>query len=586
MPSKSIHATLTRHFLRRFLENDLIAPDADRSQLLALVGAALFSVTLLIALFMSFAYIGVPRTPSQLAIAALNDRFFYISLSMVVTALIAVAQWDSLVVDVRDASILEPLPVRPTTIRRAKLAAVAILGVGAALIVNVMPTLIFPWLLVYHTRLAVLDMLALIGTHALVTMSAAAFAFVAIVAVRELLAVLFTPRWLVTISPLVQGMLIVALGSALLLIPPSSDRMLQRVSRDTYAMTPSTWFLGVYERIAVDIVRHAPPSPALRPRQLRFEGIAAAAYDRRKPQFEALASRAAAASGLVLLVGVLAHAWNARRFPSAGVVRSRRRLRWGLGARIAERMLVRSQTTRAGFFFTLATVWRSSLHRLTLACAAAASVATAVVTLSGLDLDDVARVENVSTGIFAIQPMFYGALLVAFRHGIRVPAELRANWGFQLAWRNRDREFLAGVRRAALVGIVTPALLIVLPLFSFFFGLPLAVAHAALGFAGAVVLLEVLLFSYEKVPFTCTYVPSENLKTFGIPYVMAFLIGASIFAGMERAALQDPMAWLRLVAILTTITVGFRLASRRRTNRMPVEFDEAPATTQRLGLHT
>ena len=92
-------------------------------------------------LFMSFAYVSGGWTPSGLAIAALNDRHFYIALSMTVSALLAVAQWDSLVVDVRDAAILEPLPVRPTVIRRAKLAAVAILGLAAALLVNVMPTL-------------------------------------------------------------------------------------------------------------------------------------------------------------------------------------------------------------------------------------------------------------------------------------------------------------------------------------------------------------------------------------------------------------------------------------------------------------
>jgi hypothetical protein len=407
-----------------------------------------------------------------------------------------------------------------------------------------------------------------------------------IIALRELLAVLFAPRLLATISPLVQGLLIVVLGSALLLIPPSSDNILQRASRSTYASTPSTWFLGLYEVMAGDIVRRAPPSPGLRPRQLRAESPAAAAYDRRRPQFEALASRAATGAGLVLLVGVAAHAWNARRFPSAPMVRSRRRLRWSVGGRAARLLIVRGQTARAGFFFTLAAVWRSSVHRLTLACAAAASVATAVVTLSGLRLEEVARVDDVPRGIFAIQPMFYGALLVAFRHGIRVPAELRANWAFQLAWRNRDREFLAGVRRAAIVGIVIPALLIVLPLFAFFLGIPLAVAHALLGFAGALALLEVLLVSYEKVPFTCTYVPSENLKAFGIPYLIAFLAGAAVFAGMERTALQDPTAWLKLVGLSIAITVGFRLASLRRGSRPPVEFDEAPATTQRLGLHT
>ena len=71
-----------------------------------------------------------------------------------------------------------------------------------------------------------------------------------------------------------------------------------------------------------------------------------------------------------------------------------------------------------------------------------------MVTLSGLELEDVSSVSALPTGVFAIQPMFYGALLVAFRHGIRVPAELRANWAVQLAWRDRAREFLTGVRRA------------------------------------------------------------------------------------------------------------------------------------------
>jgi hypothetical protein len=231
-------------------------------------------------------------------------------------------------------------------------------------------------------------------------------------------------------------------------------------------------------------------------------------------------------------------------------------------------------------------VWRSSLHRLTIACAGAAGVAVAVVTLSGVDVQDTMTAADISTAVFAIQPMFYGVLLVAFRHAVRVPAELRANWGFRLSWRDREREFMAGVRLAALTGIVLPALAIVLPLFWFLLGLPLAIAHATLGLAGAMVVLEALFLSYDKVPFTCTYLPSENLKTFGIPYVVIFLIGASTFAGMERAALQDPAAAVRAIVLLTVIYVGLRVASLRQTKRPPIDFDEAPVTTQRLGLHT
>ena len=585
MPARSIHATLTRHFLRRFLENDLISPEADRSQLLAIIGAALFSVMLLVTVFMSFQYVMAVRTPSQLALAALNDKYFYLSLSMIVSALLAVVQWDSLVVDIRDAAILEPLPVRPTAIRAAKVAAVATLGAGAAVIVNVMPTLVFPWLLVYHTRVPSSAMLVLIAAHAAVTFAAAGFAYAAIVALRETLAALFPARWLLVLSPTVQGTLIVVLGSALLLTPAASTRIAQRGFSTAHMTLPPMWFLGVYEAAAGGIVRHAPQPPRLRARALAAESQAAAAYDRRTPQFAVLARRAAIGSGVVLLLGVTSYAWNARRFPSIPTVRGRRK-RWTAGEQLVRLLVARGQTVRAGFFFTLAATWRSGLHRLTLACAGSASVSAAVVILSGVDLGTAASTTTVPGAVFAIQPLFYGALIVAFRHAIRVPAELRANWAVELAWRNREGEFLLGVRRAALAGIVVPALLLVLPLYAYLLGIPTAIAHAVLGLAGATLLLEILLLSYEKVPFTCTYVPSDNLTAFGIPYTVAFLIGASVFAAMERAALQDPIAWFRLLGLLAVSVAALRVASTRRAAGPPVDFNEAPVTTQRLGLHT
>ncbi len=586
MPARTIHATLTRHFLRRFLENDLISPEADRSQLLAVVGAALFSTTLMAALFMSFPYLANGWTPSGLAIAALNDRHFYIALSMTVSALLAVAQWDSLVVDVRDGAILEPLPVKPTTIRRAKLAAVAILGLAGALVVNLMPSIIFPWLVVYTTRVSVFSMLELIATHAAVTIAAAAWAYVAVIALRETVAALLPPRWLGFVSPVLQGALIVVLGSALLLLPPSSDQIAKHGFAGWRALSPPLWFLGLHEVMAGDVLRQAPPSRRLTPRQTRGNEAAGRLYDRRRSEFAALARRAGGVSLLTVLVAALAYGWNARRFPAGAPVRSGRRHRWHTFHELARLAIVRGQTARAGFFFTLAAIWRSNLHRLTIACAGAASVAAAVVTLTGLDLQGVADVRDLPTGVLAIQPMFYGALLVAFRHGIRVPAELRANWAFQLAWRDRTREVIAGVRRAALVGIVVPALLVVLPLFAFFLGPWLAVAHAALGLAGAFVLLEILMCSYAKVPFTCTYMPDENLKALAIPYVVIFLMGASAFARMEHAALRSPGAALRLLLLLTVIVTVLRVAARRRTASGPIEFDEAPMTTQQLGLHT
>ena len=140
-------------------------------------------------------------------------------------------------------------------------------------------------------------------------------------------------------------------------------------------------------------------------------------------------------------------------------------------------------------------MWRSNTHRLTLACAAAAGFAMAVLALSNANALQGA---GPSTRLLSMQPLLYGALLVGFRHVIRVPAELRANWGFQLAWRGRERAFLAGVKCAAVVALVLPALAVLLPLFVFVLGPQLALMHAALGLAGAIVLLEALMLTLRQ----------------------------------------------------------------------------------------
>src|SRR5687768_16275256 len=101
------------------------------------------SLTLFASVAMSMTYV-VAITPGQAAVLSLNDKFFYLALAMIVTALVAASQWDALAIDARDAAILEPLPIRVATIRRAKLSAVAILGAAVAIAVNAAPSIVFP----------------------------------------------------------------------------------------------------------------------------------------------------------------------------------------------------------------------------------------------------------------------------------------------------------------------------------------------------------------------------------------------------------------------------------------------------------
>lgn len=571
---------LTKLFLRQFLENDLISPDADRTQLLAVVGAMVVSLTLFVSVFMSSNYVMMVLTPGQAAVMALTDKFFYLALAMVVTALVAASQWDALAIEPRDAAILEPLPIDPGTIRRAKVSAVAILGGAVAVAVSFFPSIVFPWLLVYNFNdLAIATLGRLMVTHAVVSVAAAAFGYLAVVAVRETLAAVLGLRWFARISPWAQGALIVMLGSALLLLPPAASRTAQRGFDGWRAMSPPMWFLGVYESAVGGAIADLPRGD-MSPRQSARDADNSALYESRRGQFPALGRTAITGLTLTFLLAATAYWWNARRLPSlAPAPPPPFRRGWRLGRRVANAVLVRDATARAGFYFTLAAMWRSNTHRLTLACAAAAGFAMAVVALSNVDVQP----GSPPARLLAMQPLLYGALLVGFRHVIRVPAELRANWGFQLAWRNRDRAFVAGVKRAAVVALVIPALAIVLPLFVYVLGAPLALTHAALGLAGSIVLLEALMVTYDKVPFTCTYLPTENMKALGPIYVLAFIIGASFFARMQHNALLGA-GLLNAAATLVAAFVILRVMSRRRVRLPYIEFDEAPATYRRLGL--
>jgi hypothetical protein len=247
-PNHRAYLLLTRLFLRQFLENDLSSPDGDRSQMLAVLGASAVSLTLFISMFMSAGYAMSIMMPGQAAVLTLSDKFFYISLAMLATGMVAASQWDALSLDQRDIAILQPLPVRPAMLRLAKLSAVAALGGGVALGVNVFPTFIFPWMLGFAVpQMAAGQLLWLMIVHLTITVTAAVFGFLVVIALRESFSALLGATLFGRVSPWLQTSVIVLLGIALLLIPIATTRVGQRGFEGWRLMLPSTAFVGAYE---------------------------------------------------------------------------------------------------------------------------------------------------------------------------------------------------------------------------------------------------------------------------------------------------------------------------------------------------
>jgi hypothetical protein len=570
---------LTKLFLRQFLENDLVSPDSDRAQLLAVVGAGVVSLTLFLSMFLSAPYSMSRLTPGQAAILTLNDKFFYVSLAMLITAMVAAAQWDALSLDHRDSAILDPLPVRPSIVRAAKLTAIAMLGAVVALAVNAFPSFVFPWMLSFSLRqMSASDVFRLMGVHAMVTVTAAVFGYLAVMTVRETLSAVLGPKLFSRWSPTFQAAMIVGLGSLILLMPPASTRIAQRGFSGWMAQSPPMAFVALYELASREFIVDLPRG-RMPPRMARRDPEPTALYQQRRPLFAPLAQRVRllflGALGLLVVSTVI----SGLRAPVGGALlieSGRRRSR--IFERMASVVIARDPAARAGFHFALSTMFRSKTHRLTLACAAAVGVALTFVILSRLDLQN----GGVGMGLLLIQPVLYGCLLVGFRHLVRVPAELRASWGFQLAWRGRRRAFTAGVCRAAMLFIALPAVFVTSLPVAVVAGGATAAAHALLGMAGAAILLEALMLGFDKAPFTCSYVPSENAKGVMPLYVIAFSIGASLFARVELAILAGPN-WIGWTLMLGIVFAALRIAAVRRQEK-PVEFNELPESAQTLGL--
>ncbi len=178
------------------------------------------------------------------------------------------------------------------------------------------------------------------------------------------------------------------------------------------------------------------------------------------------------------------------------------------------------------------------------------------------------------------------AVVIGFRHAMGLPADLRANWVFHVAWLGDARHYVAGVKRFAVAGVIVPATLLLAPIYAVPLGLRGAGAHALLGTLLGAVLLQVATLGAERLPLACAYTPSGTLKTRGPVYLFAGIAAVYWIGWLERAALASPRGIGTFVAIAFTLyaALGF-IASRQADSRNPGEVEEpVQENTQRLGL--
>jgi hypothetical protein len=583
---------LVRHFLERFLEHDLISSNADRHEVLSVVGGTLIAVSLFPALLIAAWYQFNASTPPGLtSIRSLDDRFFFVSSSMLVMALLAVSQWDALALDVRDTSVLGVLPISRAVIVRAKFLAVAILAAATLVACNATPTLFRLATVPKRLPIGFGGVLILMGAHGLVTCAAGTFGFLAIFGLREgLTAVLGQDRFR-SVSAGVQAVLLIVLVSALLLLPASSMDVAHKWlggDKTVATVLPPLWFVGLNETLAGSVVDDLP-----RTRPGRFlvvrERDATSLYRSLWPLYRRLSRTALGALAVVICVTIVACAWNSRRLPTAGAGRRSRMLALDPAMQwIVRNLLGTSSVRQAGFWFTLQTLPRRLNHRAVLASSLGIGLSLVIVTVREHMVMVQPDIGTAPLAILAAQSLLLASVLTGFRHATQVPSDLRASRSFSLAWTGDLRPYLSGVKCAAFIGLVLPMLTALSIWHVALLGLPIAVLHFATGAAFSLLLIEMLFLRHRRVPFVSAYIPSVELKSQAVLYVITMLVVSFALASIERFALTAIFRYLVLIGLAIAIIVAVAvLESFWRDGLVDVDLEEAPPLpTQRLGLRT
>jgi hypothetical protein len=336
-----------------------------------------------------------------------------------------------------------------------------------------------------------------------------------------------------------------------------------------------------------------PPESALLRWQVRGEHQARDTYLALAPVFPRLALVAVVAlavmiAGTLLLyfAGHLRHASQLRQAavsqPGVG-----RRLRQRF-ERLARAVVVRDPLAQATFFFSWHTLARSARHKLFAAAYLAAGGLLIYTSIAPLLARPAAWIFRGPSGpLLSLQFVLSFFVLVGLRAVFAIPAELRANWVFRLTAAGDVSRYLAGVRRMLAVVVVIPLSAALTVPHALVWGPRVAFLHGVFGVLWALVLIEVLLLGFEKLPFTCSYVSGKgNVKVFWPVYLFAFAVYAYAFSAIELNALRTWGASAALIATLLVVLVALALYRRRSLSRRSgFVFDEvADATPVTLGL--
>jgi len=460
---------------------------------------------------------------------AFPDEYFFVVLSMTVTGAIAVWRWDAIFPDRRDYTNLAHLPISSRTIFLTNLLAVSFLVGLVAVDVNGASCVLFP-MVVSFSQGSLPFFLKFGAVHAAGVLLASVFSFLAVFSVLGLLMAILPPRALRHVSGFARGIVVVYLVG-LLCTSWAIPEMLRRVEGPAPVWAfflPSTWFVSACQFLRgranpamIELARLCLPG---------LVGVTAVAF-------------------CTYAIGYRKHFVRIAEI-AEGVTIEHRPRSWGFG--VIDRYLLPSPFLRGCFRFVGKTLVRSEAHRLVLTgVAGLALVLASQAMMNAFQGAASLRKAALSPEALSIPFIVTFLLLIGMRIVFEIPVELRANWIFQLML-DSDRQECEPLARTVMLTSVLPwVLALTFGAYCYLDGLMVASFHTLLVLIWSVLLTNILLIRFHKLPFTCSLpVFKQHSIVILISLCFGFLMYAGSTAEFEASALAEPVRMLGLAPVV------------------------------------
>jgi len=174
------------------------------------------------------------------------------------------------------------------------------------------------------------------------------------------------------------------------------------------------------------------------------------------------------------------------------------------------------------------------------------------------------------------------------RVAFTLPLDLRANWIFRVIGVRGGLKTLAASRRALLLLSVAPVWLVTsVVCLGLWPGRQNAGHIMVLALLG-MILADLCLLSFRKIPFTCSYLPGKSRFHMAFLGALGLLVVGRDAAMLERHALQETGSMTVMLALLVLAWVCVRRIAMALATREEQELrfeEEAPPEVMGLGLY-